>query len=212
VTDFRDAFNRDELLLWEVDSVSISWIRPSGVLINVPPFVQYTRRFPDLNLKAMQKNAFCEILGIENWDDERHLYVELSNFQLSDPTVSPETCRYIFLAFKQFASHVSDTLLSWITQQRVFPIRNPDSTKSFACCDESIFVPDSAPLNKYIEDRVRILDFGGKDVYTLLPLLRHLPLKFISSYEAHDVQIGGIPSQHSTANILLQESRNPLAR
>jgi hypothetical protein len=216
ITDLRDAFNEGGLLLWEVDSVGITWVRPLDVLIDVPSFVRYTRRFPELNLKATPKNAFCEILGIESWSDKVHLHTELSNFLNSTPAVSPETCRYIYLALKQFTSHVSEVLSSWIAQALhlpVLPIRYPDSTKSFACCDESIFVPDSAPLNRYLKDKVRVLDFGGEDVYTILPLLRHLPLKFISSYESqNDIQIGGIRSPHPTANVLLRKSTPYLAR
>lgn len=95
----------------------------------------------------------------------------------------------------------------------VLPIRLPDSTKSFACCDENIFVPDSAPLNPYLKDKVRVLDFGWEDVYTILPLLRYLLLKFISAYESeNDIEVGGILSPHPTANVLLRKSRSFLAR
>jgi hypothetical protein len=216
VIDLRDSFNEDGLLLSDVDSVGISWGRPSDVLIDIPSFVLYTRRFPDLKMNATHKNAFCEILGIENWSDERHLPAELANFQNRVQVVSPETCRYIFLTLKQFASHVSEILPDWMTQALhfpVFPIKQPDSTKSFACCDETVFVPDSAPLNQYLKDKVRVLDFGGEDVYAILPLLRRLPLKFISAYESqNDIQLGGIPSLHPTANILLGNSRSFLAR
>jgi len=214
-TDFSDAFNQDSLLLMKVVGKNATWMRPLDVLTNIPSFCVYTTRFEVHYLTATHKNALCEILNVKTWNDERHLHAELEAFQQCGLPVSQESCHYVFMALKRLELKTSPTpfWINQVLQLPIFPIRNPDGTRSFGSLDDDVFVPNSPSLNHHIVDQVRVLDFCGEDIYAVLPLLRLCPVIFISLFETdRDVQIGGTTSLHATANYLLRKARAHIAR
>ena len=215
-TNLSDTFNQDSLLLTKVVGETPTWMRPLDVLKHVPSFCGHTMRFDVPCLTATPKNTLCEILSINAWDDEQHLLAELEAFQRRGPLVSQESCQYVFVALKHLHLKRTSPTPFWINQilqLPIFPIKNPDGTSSFGAPDDRVFVADSPSLNHHIVDQVRVLDFCGQDIYAVLPLLRLLPLNFISLFETSKrVQIGGTTSLHATANYLLRQSKGHIAR
>lgn len=219
-------------MLIEMHDVQPVWTSPELVLSFTPSFCRFTGTFPGKTTAALLTQSFGQLLGVESWSAERHLYSELRGFlrKFQADKVHVEewkaTCKYLFSAIKSIPQQSYKNLRScegWIREildLSMFPVTcRSKERKLRGLRDGCIFVPNSPALNSVLGDKVDLLDFVGQDMYKLVPFLEFVQrvvtphLKFLSTYDTDkDIKIPKDAMVCDEAEALLRIRKKDIAR
>jgi len=217
IRSLKDIFDKEALLFVTHDKEKI-WAKRDQIYAHCPMFVKYTVR-----AMSSESGIFTTLSGfldLPKWETAKHLYKELEFGvpSLMEAGVKMDVIQdYIFRALKSIQSalpadcKVPPEWVSKIFTLPIFPITSPNGITRPGQLGDDTLVPDSVTLNEHFKGKVKLLDFGQKNLWDILPLFKSVRpgLGFISTYDdptLTSVKVGG-PTRDDIATTKLIGAR-----